>query len=75
MHWLTAHSPTALVQQVAELGLSPRSHGRHLWRHLTRRVTALETDLDQEQVDGITGRARRPVPRAPWRSWLKPARL
>lgn len=56
MHWLTAHSPTALVQQVAELGLSPRSHGRHLWRHLTRRVTAQEADLDQEQVDGITGR-------------------
>ena len=57
VHWLTAHSPTALTQQVTELGLSPRSHGRHLWRHLTRRVTTLEADLDQEQVDGITGQA------------------
>lgn len=56
-HWLTAHSPTALTQQVAELDLSPRSHGRHLWRHLTHHIATLEADLDQEQVDGITGRA------------------
>lgn len=58
-HWLAVHSPAALNQQVAATGLSPLAHGRLLWRLLVDRRAALETELAQEEADGITGKALR----------------
>ncbi|MFE9247064.1 hypothetical protein [Nocardiopsis sp. NPDC006938] len=56
-HWLAAHSPPHLVQQVTARRASPRAHGRALWRHLTERRAVLEEHLAQERADGITDRA------------------
>ncbi|MER6626026.1 hypothetical protein [Streptomyces sp. NPDC000931] len=56
-HWLAAHSPTPLVQEVTLTRASPRAHGRLLWRHLTERREVLEQHLAQERADGVTGRA------------------
>ncbi|PWV44612.1 hypothetical protein [Nocardiopsis sp. L17-MgMaSL7] len=57
VHWLAAHSPTALVQQVTATGASPRSHGRALWQYLADRREVLEQHLAQERMDGVTDRA------------------
>ncbi|MFE9247149.1 hypothetical protein [Nocardiopsis sp. NPDC006938] len=51
------NSPTDLNQLAAEQHLSPRSHGRRLWRHLCDRRAALEEALAQVQADGVTDRA------------------